>query len=62
MSAERAFCLLVVIVPYCQCGALFQVHLRMDVLKVEHSGANVEAELVKREHAENMLAEERDGM
>ncbi|KAA8585949.1 hypothetical protein FQN60_007518 [Etheostoma spectabile] len=38
-----------------------QVPLREDVLKVESSGAKVEGELVKRENAENILADERDG-
>ncbi|XP_033493266.1 SWI/SNF complex subunit SMARCC1b isoform X1 [Epinephelus lanceolatus] len=38
-----------------------QVPLRADGLKVEPSGAKVEGELVKRENAENALAEERDG-
>lgn len=41
---------------------LLQVPLRADMLKVEPSGAKVEGERVKRENAENMLAEERDGM
>ncbi|XP_034747210.1 SWI/SNF complex subunit SMARCC1b [Etheostoma cragini] len=38
-----------------------QVPLRADVLKVESIGAKVEGELVKRENAENILADERDG-
>ncbi|XP_078124670.1 SWI/SNF complex subunit SMARCC1b [Sander vitreus] len=38
-----------------------QVPLRADVLTVESSGAKVEGELVKRENAENVLADERDG-
>lgn len=41
---------------------LLQVPLRADGLKVEPSGAKAEGELVKRENAENALAEERDGM
>ncbi len=40
---------------------LFQVTLRTDGLKVEPSGAKVEGERIKREKAENILAEERDG-
>ncbi|XP_069031807.1 SWI/SNF complex subunit SMARCC1b isoform X1 [Embiotoca jacksoni] len=39
----------------------FQVSVRADVLKVEVSGLNVEGERVKREHAENILSDERDG-
>lgn len=39
---------------------LFQVPLRVDGLKVEPSGAKAEG--VKRENAENILAEERDGV
>lgn len=38
-----------------------QVPLRADGLKVEPSGAKVEGEGVKRENAENILAEDRDG-
>ncbi|XP_070840212.1 SWI/SNF complex subunit SMARCC1b [Chaetodon trifascialis] len=38
-----------------------QVPLRADGLKVEPSGTKVEGEGVKRENAENILAEERDG-
>ncbi|XP_054873884.1 SWI/SNF complex subunit SMARCC1b isoform X2 [Amphiprion ocellaris] len=38
-----------------------QVSVRADGLKVEPSGPNVEGERVKREHAENILADDRDG-
>ncbi|XP_045897699.1 SWI/SNF complex subunit SMARCC1-like [Micropterus dolomieu] len=38
-----------------------QVPVRMDGLKVEPTGATLEGERVKRENAEMMLAEERDG-
>lgn len=41
---------------------LLQVPLRTDGLKMEPSGARVEGELIKREKAENILSEERDGM
>lgn len=41
---------------------LFQVPLRADGLTVEPSLTNVEGVLVKRENAENILSEERDGM
>lgn len=40
---------------------LFQVPGRADGLKVEPSGAKVEGDRVKRENAENILAEDRDG-
>ena len=40
----------------------FQVSLRADGLKVEPSGAKVEGERVKRESADSILTEERDGM
>lgn len=44
------------------CVDLFQATLIADGLKVEPSGAKVEGEHVKRENAENILGEERDGM
>ncbi|XP_068603020.1 SWI/SNF complex subunit SMARCC1b [Brachionichthys hirsutus] len=44
-----------------QCVDLFQAHLRMDGLQVELGGVKVEGERVKRENAENALAEEGDG-
>lgn len=44
------------------CVDLCQVHLRTDGLKVEPSGAKLEGQRVKRENAENILAEERDGI
>lgn len=40
---------------------VFKAPVRADGLKVETSGAKLEAVLVKRENAENILAEERDG-
>lgn len=41
---------------------LAQVHLRADGLEVVPSGAKVEEQRVKRENAENALAEEGDGL
>ncbi|XP_067359219.1 SWI/SNF complex subunit SMARCC1b isoform X3 [Channa argus] len=38
-----------------------QVLVRSDGVKVEQSGAKLEGERIKRENAENILAEERDG-
>ncbi|XP_047460530.1 SWI/SNF complex subunit SMARCC1b [Mugil cephalus] len=38
-----------------------QVPSRVDGVKVETSGPKMEAELIKREHPENILAEDRDG-
>lgn len=46
----------------CVCVEPFQAHLRADGLKVEPSGAKMEGQLVKRESADNILAEEGDGM
>lgn len=64
MSFTGIFYLLMIYVVYleCVCLDLFEVPVRADGLKVEPSGAKVEAERVKRENAENILAEERDGM
>lgn len=39
-----------------------QVSLRVDGLNMETSSSQIEAERVKRENAENMLAEDRDGV
>lgn len=46
--------------PECVFGSI-KAPARADGLKVEASGAKMEAILVKRENAENILAEERDG-